>query len=104
MVSPYDSLGQLEIFMDYRAYILYALFIWNATVFLLYGLDKRKAQKGKRRVSERTLLLTAFLIGGVGAISGMWFFKHKTKHRKFMILLPIFVILNIVVVFAIYNL
>ena len=53
--------------MEYIKYIFFALLVWNFIAFILYGADKERAKKGKRRISENTLLLTAFLMGGVGA-------------------------------------
>ena len=50
--------------------------------FLLYGIDKRKAKKGKKRVPELTLLTFAALGGGVGAFLGMQVFRHKTNIRR----------------------
>ena len=88
--------------MDYIIYVLCALLIWNLIVLFLYGADKNKARKGKRRISERALLMAAFLMGGIGAIFGMFFFRHKTEHWKFKILLPLFVLLNIAVATAAY--
>lgn len=75
-------------------YIFYFLIIWNIAVFFLYGWDKRKAKNNKYRVSEKTLLLSSFLWGAIGAFLGMYVFRHKTKHVKFKILVPIFLILN----------
>ena len=57
----------------------------NGFVFLLYGLDKLKAKRGKWRIPERTLLLFTWLMGGVGALLGMRTFRHKTKHLSFKI-------------------
>ena len=34
--------------------------------FFMYGIDKRKAKKGKWRISEKALLLTSFFGGAVG--------------------------------------
>ncbi len=72
----------------------YILIVWNVFVFLLYGYDKRAARKQVQRVSEKTLLMCAFLFGGIGAYFGMIFFRHKTKHLKFKILLPVFAVLS----------
>jgi len=83
-------------------YILCALLAWNLIVFFLYGADKNKAKKGKRRISERALLMAAFLMGGIGATFGMFLFRHKTGHWKFKILLPLFVMLNIAIAAAVY--
>jgi len=69
-------------------WFLYA--VWNATVFALYGADKKKAAKGEWRISEKTLLLAAFCFGGTGAFLGMLAFRHKTKHTAFTVLVPLF--------------
>jgi len=84
-------------------FISFAVGIWNIITFALYGIDKRKAQKGNRRISENTLILCAFLMGGLGAFVGMAFFRHKTKHLKFRILVPLSLVLNIVVAVLILN-
>ena len=88
--------------MNRFLYILIALLIWNAVVFALYGIDKLKAKKGARRISEKALLLCAFFFGGVGALLGMQVFRHKTKHKKFKILVPLFAALNIALLLLYY--
>ena len=70
------------------------LLIWNVLVFLLYGYDKYCAKHDKWRVPESTLLVCAFLMGAIGAWFGMRAFHHKTKHKKFTVLVPIFVVIN----------
>ena len=75
--------------------ILLAISVWNIIVFLLYGLDKLKAKRQSRRVSEKALLLSALFMGALGALIGMNVFRHKTKHKKFKILVPLFLIVNI---------
>lgn len=67
----------------------------NLLAFVLYGVDKLKAKKGAWRIPEATLLLVAFLGGSLGALLGMEIFRHKTKHAKFRILVPLFLILHI---------
>ncbi len=79
--------------------ILYIIFILNIFVLLLYGLDKFKAKKNLRRIRERTLIIPAFLMGGVGAIFGMVLFNHKTAKPKFRILIPLSVILNVITLY-----
>ncbi|MBE7042024.1 MAG: DUF1294 domain-containing protein [Ruminococcaceae bacterium] len=69
-------------------------FIWNLLVFLLYGRDKQRAMANEWRISEKTLLLCAFLLGGLGAGLGMLVFRHKTRHLKFCILVPLAIICN----------
>lgn len=50
--------------------------------------DKVKAKKNRWRISERTLMLSAALGGSVGALLGMYTFRHKTKHIKFTLGVP----------------
>ena len=57
----------------------------NLVAFLLYGWDKRAAQRDQRRISERTLILAAALGGLVGAWTGMTVFRHKTRKRSFQL-------------------
>ena len=71
------------------------LVIWNVMVFALYGIDKYNAIHKKWRISERDLLLMAFFMGGVGAFLGMQFFRHKTKHLKFTVGVPLMMLLNL---------
>ena len=56
----------------------------NAITFAVYGADKRRAKKGKRRVPEKTLFLLAAVGGSVGALAGMRAFRHKTRHWYFV--------------------
>lgn len=68
---------------------------YNLVVFITYGLDKKLARKRKQRISEKALLLLAFFGGGIGAYFGMFYFRHKTKHWKFKILVPLMIIMQI---------
>lgn len=81
-------------------FLCYTLFI-NLLTLLLYGIDKRKAQKKRWRIPEKTLLLTAFFGGSVGALIGMLGFRHKTKHAKFKICIPLFFLLHLIL-FAVF--
>ena len=69
--------------------------IVNLVVFILYGVDKRRAVKRLWRIPERTLLIGTWLLGGVGAWMGMRVFRHKTKHLAFQISEPIGAVLSI---------
>ncbi|MEE0084745.1 MAG: DUF1294 domain-containing protein [Paludibacteraceae bacterium] len=77
--------------------ILYIyLAIINVVAFTAYGLDKWKAKKSKWRIPESTLILFAAIGGALGAYAGMKCFRHKTQHKKFTILVPLFLIVWIV--------
>ena len=84
--------------MDHIKIFAISFIMWNTIVFLLYGIDKRKAKKNKQRISEKTLLLSAAFMGEVGALFGMYVFRHKTQYMKFKIGVPLLLILNIAVV------
>lgn len=65
-------------------------------------IDKRNAIKGKRRISEDFLLTTGLIGGAFAEYITMKAIHHKTKHKKFMIGLPIEFILQITAVILIY--
>ena len=75
--------------------ILGYLLAVNITSFLLYGIDKYKAKKGRWRISEATLLLMAVIGGSIGAWVGMRIWHHKTMHKKFKYGIPIIIILQV---------
>ena len=65
------------------------LLIINALGFLLMLVDKWKAKKNRWRVRESTLLMVAALGGSVGCLIGMYLFRHKTRHLKFTLGIPL---------------
>ena len=67
----------------------------NIVTFLLYGIDKYKAKKGKWRISEATLLTMAAIGGSIGAWAGMRLGHHKTMHKKFKYGIPVIIILQV---------
>ena len=79
-------------------YILLYLALVNAAAFLLMLVDKIKAKKNLWRIKESTLILSAVLGGSIGALAGMYTFRHKTLHRKFTIGIPAILILQIAAV------
>lgn len=82
--------------------IIIYLIIINLIAFLAMFIDKKKAQKGKWRIKESTLLILALIGGSIGAISGMYIFHHKTQKPRFYIGFPIIIILQILVIVAIF--
>ena len=73
--------------------MIYYLLIINIITFIIYGIDKYKSIKHKYRISEKTLIILAILGGSVGAFIGMIVFHHKTKKKKFIITIPIFLLI-----------
>ncbi len=69
-------------------YFLYLLII-NALGFLLMLADKQKAKKKLWRIPEATLLGVAVIGGSIGIYAGMYTFRHKTRHLKFTVGVPV---------------
>lgn len=78
------------------------LIIINILSFILYGIDKLKAIKKKERISEKALILVGILGGSIGSLIGMNLFRHKTKKLKFIISLPLILIIHIIVVIYLF--
>ena len=71
------------------------LLIINAIAFCLMLIDKYKARKNLWRIPEATLISTALLGGGIGALIGMYTVRHKTRHAKFSIGIPLILLAQI---------
>lgn len=84
--------------------IIYFIAI-NLFGFFIMWLDKRKAKKGKWRIPEKTIFIVTVLGGGIGTVSGMYAFRHKTQKVNFVIGLPLITILEIaaIIYFAFIN-
>lgn len=74
--------------------IIYVIGI-NLVGFLLMGIDKGRAKLGRWRIRERTLFLVALLGGSVGSLTGMFLFRHKTKHFSFLVGMPAILLIQI---------
>lgn len=74
----------------------YLVFI-NIIGFFLILIDKVKACKNKWRIKESTLLLISILGGSIGEVSSMLLFHHKTKKNKFIIFIPLLIIVQVII-------
>lgn len=80
-------------------YLLLYLLLINILGFLSMGVDKYKAKKHLYRISEKTLFLYAILGGSIGAILGMYFFHHKTRHWYFVWGMPLILFVQAGIIF-----
>jgi uncharacterized membrane protein YsdA (DUF1294 family) len=71
------------------------LVLVNLAAYLVYWWDKRRAEKGKRRISEKELLLWALAGGTLGALLAMRRFRHKTKKLSFRLAFAAVVLLQL---------
>lgn len=81
-------------------YFLIYLLLINALGFLLMLIDKWKAKHNRWRIPEATLMSVAALGGSVGSLLGMYTVRHKTRHIKFTVGIPL--ILTVQIFAAIY--
>ena len=82
--------------------ILPLLVAINLFSFILMGYDKHCARRGRWRVPERVLFLSALCFGGLGGTLGMFLFHHKTRHLHFRILFPLFLIIQVLLLWSVF--
>lgn len=84
-------------------YYLFYLLLINAISFILALSDKNRAIKRKQRISERTLIASAVFGGGLGLLLGMLISNHKTRKKKFMIGVPLIIVIHLIAAALIFN-
>ena len=84
-------------------YLIIYLIVINLIAFLAMYVDKRKAKYGRWRIPEQTLFILALIGGSIGSIAGMYTFRHKTKKLRFSIGFPVILILQIILIFSLWN-
>lgn len=81
-------------------FFLIYLFIINLYGIISMYIDKKHAIKGKMRTPEAKLFSIAVLFGSLGIWIGMYLFRHKTKHFKFVILILFILIIQAYIFFT----
>ena len=87
----------------YIKYFLIYLIVINTLSFSIFACDKRRSQKGAWRIRERDLLLFAIIGGSLGGLLGMYAFRHKTRHFKFRVGMPLILLVQVIMFFYIAN-
>lgn len=82
---------------QYLPFLIYFLIISLVTA-IITATDKYKARKGRFRISEKALFLLAFMGGALSEYLTMRLIRHKTLHKRFMIGLPLIIILQLVAI------
>lgn len=85
-------------------WLLLILLLTNLFAFVLMGIDKRRAVRGRWRIPERVLLLACVPFSAPGGLLGMKTFHHKTKKLKFSIGVPALLIAQCIAVGALFYL
>lgn len=84
-------------------YLLLYLLIINAAGFLLMLIDKWKAKHNRWRIPEAMLMGVAALGGSIGSLLGMYTVRHKTKHLKFTVDIPVILVAQIFIVIFLFS-
>lgn len=61
----------------------------------MFAVDKYKAMHKQWRIPEKRLLLSALIGGSIGALLGMLVCCHKTKHIKFILGVPVILVIHL---------
>jgi len=75
----------------------------NIIGIAMMGRDKMTARAGAWRIPEGNLILVALLGGSVGVILGVKLFRHKTRHIKFAVGVPLIFFLQLAVVLWLFH-
>ena len=78
------------------------LIIINILTFLIFGIDKWKARRGKWRIPEGTLIWMSIIGGSIGALVGMYLFHHKTQKRKFNLGIPAILLAQAILAYFVF--
>lgn len=78
---------------------LLLIFMMNINSFYLFAKDKRQSKKNSWRVRERSLLLFTICLGGIGSFLAMKFYRHKTKHFHFNVIVGLSALVTLGVIF-----
>lgn len=78
-------------------FLIYLIAI-NIVTFLVFGIDKWKAKKGKWRIREASLMGMVAIGGSPGGLVAMYLFRHKTKKSLFAVGVPLILLVQLLVV------
>lgn len=87
----------MSLLFDNMEYAILYVVIMNILGAAVMGIDKYKAQHKLWRIPEKTLFLVSILGGSIGTWTGMYLFRHKTKHWYFVFGMPAILVIQIVV-------
>ncbi|MCR4924555.1 MAG: DUF1294 domain-containing protein [Lachnospiraceae bacterium] len=88
-------MGAVKIILIYLAVI-------NIAAFFAFGMDKVRAKRGAWRISESSLITFALFGGSIGALIGMFVFRHKTLKPKFYIGIPLILLIQLLLAAVIF--
>ena len=81
----------------YIAIVLYILII-SVIGWILPIVDKKRAKKNEWRIKEQTLFIVSILGGSLAMYASMKKYRHKTKHKRFMIGIPAIIVMQLIII------
>lgn len=81
--------------LDIKTVLATYFIIVNIVGFIMSAVDKSAAKRHKWRVPEKNLFAVSLLGGAVGTLMSMLIFRHKTKHKRFMIGIPLIIFVQL---------
>ena len=83
----------------YYTFLTVYIILINFISVIVCIFDKFSAKHGGRRVSEKNLMLLSIAGGSISMYITMLLIRHKTRHNRFMIGLPLIISLQITALF-----
>lgn len=96
------TLAFWDFFNEHQLLILYILVI-NVITLVAFGIDKIAAIEHDSRIKIVTLLGLAFVGGSIGALIGMYAFRHKIRKDYFAVGVPLIIVMQVVILFFMMN-
>ena len=93
----------MSLLFDNMEYAILYVVIMNILGVAVMGIDKYKAQHKLWRIPEKTLFLVSILGGSIGTWTGMYLFRHKTKHWYFVVGMPLILAIQIVIALVVWR-
>ncbi|MGO4938186.1 DUF1294 domain-containing protein [Fundicoccus sp. Sow4_H7] len=78
--------------------MIHYLFLINITAFAFFCFDKNRARRAGWRVPNARLMALAVVGGSLGALLGMYLFRHKTQQKLFTVGVPVVMVVQILIV------
>ncbi len=93
LILPVLALNRLSLWVDFRLAFAVPLAL-SLAAFIMYRVDKQRAESGGQRLPETTLHLTEFLGGWPGAFLAQRFLRHKSVKLRYQIVFWLIVALH----------
>jgi uncharacterized membrane protein YsdA (DUF1294 family) len=97
-------MAEILVFLREYGWIMYLIFI-SSLAFVVTVYDKIASKKlPEHRTRESSLLIISALGGSLVMLLTMHLIRHKTKHLKFMIGIPVIILLQALTVLILLHL